>query len=277
MGRRRPGGWRCRACVAGKAAYCPTRAATLWMAGRGDVACRDELEHEEEVARQEDALSRGDSEDLAQIAASVLHGETRLTQAGTQNGNAACAAGPRARRAWRMLWLGPPIVPATPPAACASHPASATHAHPASTRDASMPRISPRVTHVCHTISSSPSSPSSLRLSGHRQPGHHHHRGGDHGAAARLCHARRGAGRVHAGGHLCALLLLPGSAGQVPEGWGQGRGPEGGLQQHLDRLAGPPRLQRRRMAASCSVGAARSTPLPACPALPLPACAGCPS
>ncbi|EFN60084.1 hypothetical protein CHLNCDRAFT_133392 [Chlorella variabilis] len=77
-----------------------------------DRTLRDELEHEEEVARQEDALSRGDSEDLAQIAASVLHGETRLTQAGTQNGNAACAAGPRARRAWRMLWLGPPIATA---------------------------------------------------------------------------------------------------------------------------------------------------------------------
>lgn len=55
--------------------------APLLEPDQDDRTLRDELEHEEEVARQEDALSRGDSEDLAQIAASVLHGETRLTQA----------------------------------------------------------------------------------------------------------------------------------------------------------------------------------------------------
>lgn len=42
--------------------------------------CRDEQEREDQMAWQEDALSRGGSVDAAELAAQVLNGETRLTQ-----------------------------------------------------------------------------------------------------------------------------------------------------------------------------------------------------
>lgn len=56
--------------------------------------CRDELEHEERLARREDLLSAGSTD--AELPAMVLRGETRLTQVGSL----ACGA----RRLWWASW-----------------------------------------------------------------------------------------------------------------------------------------------------------------------------